>query len=170
MIDKNALLKEYEIDFGRCKIVKIEMVKSQLNVLFYNFERFKKLFGKTWIIKGLIYIREREEKLNSEINEWLVNQGKRYIYELEDDLVNIINERVKITKWDIFEMLFEAEKFNGFGYRSPEVNIKSPYLWSGTNLYERGKFSVDGKFDKKIIDKQSGIAAGLKLIKGYGLI
>jgi lysozyme family protein len=66
------------------------------------------------------------------------------------------------SDWSIPHMLFAFEKYNGFGYRSKGIN--SPYLWSGSNQYTKGKFVQDGKFDSEAISKQTGAAVLLKRI------
>lgn len=66
--------------------------------------------------------------------------------------------------WDIGNTLWFINAFNGFGY-PPEV--KTPYLWSYTQHYEKGKFGADGVYDPNLIDQQPGAAPVLKLL-GYG--
>jgi lysozyme family protein len=44
----------------------------------------------------------------------------------------------------------------------PDIIIPSPYLWSGTTVYERGKYVADGRFSAIAVDKQIGCAAILK--------
>jgi len=57
-------------------------------------------------------------------------------------------------------MLYLLEKYNGFGYRMRRV--PTPYLWSFSNLYEKGKFLQDGRFDPEAVSKQCGAALMLK--------
>ena len=66
------------------------------------------------------------------------------------------------TDWSIPAMLFRFEKYNGFGYRQPTVNIPSPYLWSFSNHYNKGKFVADGKFSPTAVSKQCGSAVLLR--------
>jgi lysozyme family protein len=68
----------------------------------------------------------------------------------------------KVPTWDVPRALYQFEKYNGFGYFSLGVN--SPYLWSFTTLYDKGKFTSDGKFSRTAVSKQCGAAAMLKLI------
>jgi lysozyme family protein len=57
-------------------------------------------------------------------------------------------------------MLFKMEQFNGFGYRVKGIN--SPYLWSFSNHYSKGKFTRDGFFDPNAVSKQIGAAVLLR--------
>lgn len=64
--------------------------------------------------------------------------------------------------WSVPRMLFRWETFNGFGYRP--LGIPSPYLWSFSNLYERGKFTSDNHFDPTVASRQCGAAVMLKAV------
>ena len=52
--------------------------------------------------------------------------------------------------------------FNGTGYDLYHPTVPTPYLWSGTTLYTRGKYVRDGRFDPLAVDKQLAVAAILK--------
>ena len=67
-----------------------------------------------------------------------------------------------VTDWTVPGLLFLFEKYNGFGYRRKNINIPSPYLWSYSNHYSKGKFGSDGKYDPEIISKQPGTASILR--------
>lgn len=54
------------------------------------------------------------------------------------------------------------ERYNGTGYRSRGVN--SPYLWSGTNWYLKGKYIADGRYDPNAVSAQLGAVAILKAL------
>ena len=41
-------------------------------------------------------------------------------------------------------MLFRLEAYNGSGYRDKHPDVKTPYLWSFSNHYTRGKYVADG--------------------------
>ena len=64
------------------------------------------------------------------------------------------------TDWSIAGLLFQLERYNGFGYRRFGVN--SPYLWSYSNHYAKGKFVEDGIFDDRAVSKQCGAAVLLR--------
>jgi len=67
-----------------------------------------------------------------------------------------------VTDWSVPHMLYLLEGYNGFGYRRRAM--PSPYLWSFSNVYEKGKFVMDGKFDPNAVSKQCGAALMLKAI------
>lgn len=78
-----------------------------------------------------------------------------------DALVNVKGLH-KIKQWTVERMLFELEGFNGYGYRLYHPEVKSPYLWSFTNHYKRGKYASDGKYDPALVSQQIGAAILLK--------
>ena len=69
------------------------------------------------------------------------------------------------AKWDwtIERVLYEAERYNGFGYRRPG-RPNSPYIWASTNQYTRGKFIKDRVYDPNHVDRQLGVAPVLRRI------
>ncbi|MCA9660183.1 MAG: DUF2914 domain-containing protein, partial [Myxococcales bacterium] len=70
----------------------------------------------------------------------------------------------KIADWCITRMCYEAERFNGFGYRNWHPNVLSPYLWSYSFHYHRGKYIADGKWSSAAVSGQPGAMPILKLL------
>lgn len=69
--------------------------------------------------------------------------------------------------WSVAGVLWKLECYNGLGYRQYHPQVKSPYLWSFTNHYIKGKYVADGRFDANAVSQQLGIAAILK--RGFDL-
>lgn len=70
--------------------------------------------------------------------------------------------------WSIPGMLFKWERYNGWGYRNHHPDVKSPYLWSFTNQYDRGKYVKDGIWDPDAVSKQVGAACVLRRLAELG--
>jgi len=66
----------------------------------------------------------------------------------------------KVQTWELPRVLYELERYNGQGYFYKGIN--SPYLWSMTNLYTRGKYVADGRYSATAVSGQVGAAAILK--------
>ena len=66
--------------------------------------------------------------------------------------------------WSIAGSLFKLEAYNGWGYRRYHPQVLSPYLWSFSQHYHRGKYAADGRFDPNLISKQCGAALLLKAL------
>ena len=64
--------------------------------------------------------------------------------------------------WTIEKTLDFLEKYNGLGYRNYHPEVKTPYLWSGTNHYSTGKYIADGRWDPTAESKQLGAVLILK--------
>ncbi|MBK7423434.1 MAG: hypothetical protein IPJ48_10235 [Propionivibrio sp.] len=68
----------------------------------------------------------------------------------------------QVADWSVPHMLHLFERYNGMGYR--RRGVPTPYLWSYSNLYEKGKFVADGHFDPEAVSKQCGAALMLKAV------
>lgn len=64
--------------------------------------------------------------------------------------------------WSIAGTLFKLEAYNGWGYRRYHPQVLSPYLWSFSEHYQRGKYAADGRFDAHLVSQQCGAAVLLK--------
>lgn len=69
-----------------------------------------------------------------------------------------------VRDWSDARICYEAERFNGFGYRLYRGHL-SPYLWSGTQHYTRGKYVSDGTYSYTAVDKQVGVVPLIKRIR-----
>lgn len=66
------------------------------------------------------------------------------------------------SDWSVGHILYMFEGYNGYGYRQYHPTVLSPYLWSYTNQYSKGKYVADGKWDGNAVSRQIGVAAVLK--------
>lgn len=73
-----------------------------------------------------------------------------------DALVNCGPYAARNKDWSIGGLLALLERYNGVGYFNR--GIPSPYIWSGTDQYTKGKYVRDGVFDPEEVDKQLGCA------------
>lgn len=82
---------------------------------------------------------------------------------------------VKWRKWDnqadwsLATTLYRLEANNGFRSRVL-YKINSPYLWSFSNHYTKGKFVADNVFDGSAVSKQCGLAVILKVLVDQGIV
>lgn len=66
----------------------------------------------------------------------------------------------RVARWTLARLLFELERYNGFGYR--RRGAPSPYLWSYSDRYRSGKYVKDGVYDPDAVSRQAGAATVLK--------
>lgn len=74
----------------------------------------------------------------------------------------------QVTNWSLPFILQKLEGYNGFGYNKRGVH--TPYLWSYSNHYTKGKYVKDGVFDANAVSSQLGAAVILKRMEQRGLI
>jgi lysozyme family protein len=74
-----------------------------------------------------------------------------------------------LTDWDLARMLYRWEAYNGWRSRLL-YNINTPYLWSFSNHYTKGKFVADNVWDANAVSKQCGAAVMLKMIVDGGVV
>ena len=73
-----------------------------------------------------------------------------------------------LGEWSLPRALWRLERYNGFGYRAR--GVPTPYLWSLSSIYIKGKYTSDGSFSATKVSKQCGCAALLKYLHYEGFI
>lgn len=74
----------------------------------------------------------------------------------------------RVTDWPLAVMLDRLERYNGVGYVAEGIN--SPYLWSFSQQWTKGKFVRDGVFDPNAGSNQCGGAVALKHLVDVGAV
>lgn len=69
-------------------------------------------------------------------------------------------------QWDLALALAAAEAYNGFGYRGHGVH--SAYVWAGSSLYVRGKYSADSVYVPSMVEHNPGVALLLNALAAQG--
>jgi lysozyme family protein len=70
--------------------------------------------------------------------------------------------------WSLPTTLYRFEAYNGWGYRGRGVN--TPYLWSFSQHYTKGKFVSDGTWSATTVSQQCGAAVLLRRMAERRLI
>jgi lysozyme family protein len=70
------------------------------------------------------------------------------------------------SDWTVARALYRFEGYNGFSYRTKGIN--SPYLWSFSTHYAKGKFVRDHVYDPNAVSAQCGAAVMLKALQLAG--
>lgn len=163
---------------------------SAANKIIVNKPQYMRVQNETgvpWWFVGVIHMRESGNNFATHLHNgdslkartWRVPRGRPlggqppfdWYYSASDAL------RMKglhnIVGWTIETVLYELERYNGFGYRQYHSRTLSPYLWQGTSHYgdhdsPAGKYVADGKWSATEQDKQCGAAAVLKVLEEMG--
>ena len=75
-----------------------------------------------------------------------------------------------MTDWSLASALFHWHRFNGINNEYKRRGIPTPYLWSGSQHYRKGKYVADHKFDPEAVSKQVGAAVLLKALVDLGAV
>jgi len=137
----------------------------------HNYKYVEKKTGVDWRIVGVIHYMEascnfRRQLFNGE--DWrertkLHPKGLGPWFTWESAAVDVFKDSAYPNYPDIPETLRLLESHNGRGY--VYRNLNSPYLWSYSNHYDKGKYIADGKFDGEAVSKQVGAAVLLKMLE-----
>jgi len=96
----------------------------------------------------------------------LVPKGRGPFDTWEQAAIDALSIKKQPKDWSIVNTLHYCERYNGPGYLRDSRKPHSPYLWSFSNHYTKGKYISDGKYSSTYVSKQCGIAVILKEI-GY---
>lgn len=78
--------------------------------------------------------------------------------ESAEDALYLLKDMENWTWDNLHDLLQNIERYNGLGYQRYHEEVPSPYLWSGTDIYTRGKYVADGRFSRLAVDQQLGCA------------
>lgn len=182
--DYSAMAPEYRHCFDLCRIRpehKLE-IERRVSRLIDNAVRYKPLAKETnipWYFIGIIHMLESNTDFGTHLHNGdplsartiNVPAGRPVIgdppFSWEESALDALKFEgfIGLNDWNVGTMLYRWERFNGMGYR--QHNIYSPYLWSYSNLYEKGRFVADHVFDANSVSKQCGAGVLLKAIQNF---
>lgn len=161
----------YAKDWDRMQIkpnrrAEFERDAKQLIAHKNRYQTIEKRTGVPWPLIALLHLRESDADFSTYLgNGDPLNRPTRHVPKgrgpfktFEDGAVDALklDGLTGVKDWRLEKMLYYAELFNGAGY---DMRGKpSPYLWGGTNIQQKGKFTSDGKFNSGVWDSQPGIA------------
>lgn len=93
-----------------------------------------------------------------------------FTWEISADDALRLHHFHRVRDWSLAATLWRLERYNGFGYRRFHPDVLSPYLWSGSNHYRRGKYRSDGVWDGELVSTQIGGAVLLRRLAELGQI
>jgi lysozyme family protein len=134
-----------------------------------NYHSVESLTGVHWFVVGLIHQMESDLDFGTHLHNGdpltarTCNEpvgrplGGRPPFLWSDSTADAIryDKLDQVPQWTLERVAFQLEKYNGFRSRT-EHHINTPYLWSGTNHYDRGKFVRDNVWSDKVASKQVG--------------
>ena len=175
MTDLNLLISQNAQRWNDAQLTRdFSSVATRLNSRRSRYQKISDRTGVPWFVIAVIHEREAGNDPNFTANIangelWnretrLVPRGRGPFRSFEDAaydaLVLCPPFAAKNKDWSAGGTLTLLEKYNGLGYANK--GLPSPYIWSGTDQYEKGKYTSDGHFDPNAVDKQLGCAGILK--------
>lgn len=162
---------------------KIASADNFVRLIFKNrakYERVEDATGVPWYFIAVTHMRESscdfrgvlhngEHIIGTGRKTRLVPAGRGPFQTWEQAAIDALqlHSLHKIKDWSLERLLYECERFNGFGYL--RKGVVSPYVWAGTTLYKSGKYIRDGVYDPSHIDTQLGCAIVLKRLEANGV-
>lgn len=135
-----------------------------------------------WYFVGIIHSLEAGFNFKGHLHNgdplrartWQVPAGRPLEWNPPTDWISSAADALAMKKydnqpdWTIGRMLYRFERYNGFGYRGR--GIETPYLWSFSNQYSKGKYVKDGVWDPNAVSRQCGAALLVKELASRGVI
>jgi lysozyme family protein len=147
-----------------------------------RYEDVEKRLQIPWFVVGIIHSLEAGFNFGGHLHNgdplrartWQVPAGRPLEWNPPTDWIASAADALAMKKydnqpdWSVARMLYRFERYNGFGYRSH--GIESPYLWSFSNQYTKGKYVKDGIWDTNAVSRQCGAALLVKELVSRGVI
>jgi len=178
MIFNETVKNDYNTLFDTLKITKfdqeINSYKARIEAGKSRYEIVSKATGIPWYVIGIIHALECSLSFKQHLHNGdpltartvQVPAGRPKVgnppFDWEYSAIDALKYDGLDTwkDWSVEGTLYKFETFNGTGYRNKGIN--SPYLWSGSQHYTKGKYGSDGKYDPNLVSKQVGAAVLLK--------
>lgn len=177
----NALREEYETLFSTMtmrahRLAEIERIWRKIETHAGDYKKIEKATSVPWFVVAIIHNLEASLRFDGHLHNGdsldahttRVPRGRpesgQPPFAWTDSAIDALRYK-KLDRWDDWSLsgiAFILERYNGWGYRSNHPQVKSPYLWSFTDVYFSGKYVADRKFSTEAVSQQCG---GLALLK-----
>lgn len=163
---------------------KEKSIESVGKLILKGMEVYRSLEAKTGVPAALIgcihnmegscdmktYLGNGERVIGTSKKTVLVPKGRGPFATFEAGALDAlaVDKLDKVKDWNVGLILQYSEKFNGMGYMKKGVN--SPYIWSFSQHYTKGKYVRDGVYDADAVSEQVGVATVIKWLADHGHI
>jgi lysozyme family protein len=185
----STLKNEYQNLFDTCSIRldKLSEVEKIIQKIINNKTRYESISNQLpipWFVIAAIHNMESSLNFNCHLHNGdpltartthvprgrPINGNPPFTWE-ESAKDSISLQRLNKWKdWTISGTLYKIEEYNGWGYRSKHPEVLSPYLWSGSNHYTKGKYVADGRWSDSAVSNQIGAAVIMRRMIEKNLI
>lgn len=184
-----ALGREYERLFDTCRIrperrAGVERMVDKLAGHRARYEAVTERRGVPWAFVALVHLMESGCDFSSHLHNGdpLVartvrvpagrprNGSPPFTWEESAADAMALKRLSGSTDWSLAGMLYQLERYNGWGYRKYHPEVLSPYLWSFSDHYTSGKYVADGRWSDTAVSRQCGAAVVLRRMAENGLV
>ena len=176
-----SLRAEYQSLFDSCQVkpAKAQQVDAALTRLMANRDRYTAVgeqFGIPWSVIAMLHNMESSQDFRRHLHNGdplsrrttqvpagrPISPDPPYTWEVSAADALVYDGLTSWNDWTIPGVLYCLERYNGWGYRKHHPDVKSPYLWSGSNHYAAGKYVADGTWSHTAVSGQLGAATLLR--------
>jgi lysozyme family protein len=181
----NAQRRRYELLYESClcrpkRKASVNALAKKIRANRKRYEKVGKAVGVPWYVVGIVHSLEASGNFTRHLHNGdpltartvHVPAGRpktgRPPFTWEQSAIDALRGRGlgAWKDWSVPGTLYQLEAYNGFGYRDHHPNVPSPYLWSFSTHYTRGKYVADGRFSASAVSQQVGAALLLKQLVG----
>jgi lysozyme family protein len=180
-----SVRQEYRELFDQCQIAdryksKVDQHVDTLKAYKSRYESVGTKLGIPWYFIGIIHALEAGFNFRTHLHNGdsltartvQVPKGRPAVWNPPTDWEASAQDALRIKNfdgqkdWSLEQTLYRWELYNGFGYRSKKgadgKPVYSPYLWSFSNQYSKGKYVRDGVWDPSYVSQQCGACTMLR--------
>lgn len=184
-----SLQKEYEALYATCEAreTRFDDIDLIIDQILENQERYEAVaaeVGAPWFFIGVIHNMEASLRFNRHLHNGdrltartthvpsgrPVEGDPPFTWEESAKDALVLARIDDVDEWSLPRILYELEKYNGWGYRQYHPHVKSPYLWSFSNHYTSGKYVADGTWSDTAVSRQCGAAVIIRRLEERGEI
>jgi len=146
-------------------------VNQHVNTIMNNKARYKAaeaLCGVPWFVIGILHGLEADYNFHTilangdPLGTPTHHEPRGLIAHTWEEgvVISFTHEKyMHLTGWNLLSLILDRiEAYNGMGYRNI-YHVPSPYLYSFTNVYTRGKYDTDEHFNPWSVSQQCGAVA-----------
>lgn len=192
LVNFNDLIREYEYLWSLCEIRPTlrhwtTLAASTAILSKHRYKTIEESTGVPWFFVACIHMRESFFNFRNHLHNGdslafrthNVPSGRpvkgKPPFTFEESTIDALDYMgfSGLRDWSMTNIFYRLEKYNGHGYRyrnipSTTPKFASPYLYSGTQFYEKGKYRSDGIFEADTVDSQVGAMAFFKALTEQG--
>lgn len=161
---------------------KLSIIESNVDKILQNKSRYKAVgdpLSIPWYFVGIIHNMESSLNFSRHLHNGdpLSNRTKNvpsgrpktgtppFSWEVSATDALKYHDLNHVKNWPLERILYEFERYNGWGYRLYHKHVYSPYLWSFSNRYTKGKYIADGTWNDVAVSQQIGAVVLLRRLE-----